>query len=180
MIKKIFLLSVVSGLILCPCLARSENVLLKSGKIYQGEISTHSDSELELMTSEGLVQIPYRMIESVTLDPKEETSSYPMFEEVLTKIEELKAREEKRNVVYGKNNNQEKVELYMTSWCPYCRKMENYLQKNNIDYVKYNIEYDQSAHSRYKKMRGNGVPLIKIGSKIIRGYNPSAVSRAIR
>lgn len=176
---KFIVLSFVCGLILRPCLAWSEHVLLKSGKTYQGEISAHSDTDLDLITPDGLIQIPFRMIESITVDSESQTSNYPMFDEVKTKIEELKAREEKRNLVYG-NDNREKVELYMTSWCPYCRKMESYLQKNNISYKRFNIEYDQAAHSRYKKMRGNGVPLIKVGNKIIRGYDPAAVSRALR
>jgi glutaredoxin len=67
------------------------------------------------------------------------------------------------------------VELYRTSWCGYCKKMERFLKENGISYVAYDIEQDSNAARTFREMGGRGVPVVRIGSTVIRGYNPDAV-----
>jgi glutaredoxin-like YruB-family protein len=69
------------------------------------------------------------------------------------------------------------VEIYVTSWCGYCKKAIRYLNEKGIPYTAYDIEQDSSANSRYTALGGNGVPLISIGDKVIRGFSPEAISR---
>jgi glutaredoxin-like YruB-family protein len=70
------------------------------------------------------------------------------------------------------------VELYMTSWCGYCRKAEQYLKQKGIAYTAFDIEKDESAKRRYRELGGTGgVPLIQIGANQIRGYSPEAIDR---
>lgn len=70
------------------------------------------------------------------------------------------------------------VELYVTSWCGYCRKAERYLTQKGIAYTAYDIEKDAGAKRRYRELGGTGgVPLIQIGANQIKGFSPEAIDR---
>jgi glutaredoxin len=77
----------------------------------------------------------------------------------------------RRTSSIGGNN----VELFVTSWCGYCRKMERFLEKKGIPYTAYDIEKDENAARTYRELGGRGVPVVRIGSNVVRGYNPDAV-----
>jgi glutaredoxin len=63
------------------------------------------------------------------------------------------------------------VELYVTSWCGYCKQALAYVRNNNIKYVAYDIEKDAAAKQRYQELGGHGVPLIVIGKNTMSGYS---------
>lgn len=67
------------------------------------------------------------------------------------------------------------VELYVTSWCGYCRKAQEYLKSRQVPYVAYDIEKDPAAARRHKELGGRGVPLIVIGDKRISGFSAEAL-----
>lgn len=70
------------------------------------------------------------------------------------------------------------VELYVTSWCGYCRKAERYLTQKGVAYTAYDIEKDEGAKRRYRELGGTGgVPLIQIGANQIKGFSPEAIDR---
>lgn len=69
------------------------------------------------------------------------------------------------------------VELYVTSWCGYCKKARAYLDSKGVPYVAYDIEKDSAANQRHKELGGNGVPLIIIGSNKISGFSTQAIDR---
>ena len=67
------------------------------------------------------------------------------------------------------------VEMYVTSWCGYCKRAEKYLQSKGIPYVAYDIEKDSAARQRHRELGGNGVPLIIIGSNKMSGFSPETL-----
>lgn len=67
------------------------------------------------------------------------------------------------------------VELYVTSWCGYCKMMEQVLDKKGIAYTAYDIEKDDHAAQIYRELHGRGVPLVRVGSKVVYGYDPDTV-----
>jgi glutaredoxin-like YruB-family protein len=69
------------------------------------------------------------------------------------------------------------VELYVTSWCGYCKKARAYLDSKGVSYVAYDIEKDAAASQRHKELGGRGVPLIVIGSNKISGFSAEAIDR---
>lgn len=73
------------------------------------------------------------------------------------------------------------VVMYATSWCGYCRKTRQLLDKIGVDYVEKDIEKSAEARSEYqKKTRGqSGVPVLDIGGEIIRGYQPDVIRQRI-
>ncbi|MDD2320486.1 MAG: glutaredoxin domain-containing protein [Geobacteraceae bacterium] len=67
------------------------------------------------------------------------------------------------------------VEMFVTSWCGYCKMMERVLDKKGIPYTTYDIEKDDTAARTYRKLGGRGVPLVRVGSKVVYGYDPDSV-----
>lgn len=67
------------------------------------------------------------------------------------------------------------VEIYLTSWCGYCKQAVKYMTSRGIPFVTYDVEKDQSAKQRHKELGGRGVPLIIIGSNKMSGFSPEAM-----
>lgn len=74
---------------------------------------------------------------------------------------------------------QSDIQLYVTSWCPYCAKAKSYLQAMNVEYEELNIETSSAAKMRYEKYPGMGVPLIVIGDHVIRGFDRERIRKAL-
>jgi glutaredoxin len=76
-------------------------------------------------------------------------------------------------------NRNVKVILYMTDWCPYCRKAREYLQSLKVDLVEYNVEKDRQKAVEFKSKGGSGVPLIDVEGIVIKGYNQESIQSAV-
>ncbi len=76
-------------------------------------------------------------------------------------------------------DNKQLVEIFVTSGCPYCQKLINFLNSNNITFRKYDIENESYGKQLYAQIGGQGVPVTKIGSRVISGYDPDAISAAL-
>lgn len=63
------------------------------------------------------------------------------------------------------------VEIYVTEWCGYCDKAQEYMTSRGIPFVAYDIEKDSSAKQRHKELGGRGVPLIIIGQNRMSGFS---------
>lgn len=75
--------------------------------------------------------------------------------------------------LYGRGSKQDvSVELFITSWCPYCRKAEAFLTANGIPFVAYDIEKDAEAARRKKRLDSRkGVPLVVINGQVLYGFS---------
>jgi glutaredoxin-like YruB-family protein len=72
------------------------------------------------------------------------------------------------------------VELYVTEWCPYCRKAQEYLKSKNIPFKAYDIEADSAAHTRYTALGGRGVPLIIVGQNRMSGFSVDKLEHLLK
>ncbi len=73
-----------------------------------------------------------------------------------------------------------KVELYITSWCPYSKQAVNFFQSRGIPFVSYDIEKDQSAARRKDQLDSKkGVPFAIVNGQKIHGYLEKAYQSAI-
>ncbi|TAK62738.1 glutaredoxin domain-containing protein [Methylobacter sp.] len=74
-----------------------------------------------------------------------------------------------------------KVDLYMTQWCPYCKKAMAFLRKNDIDFNTYDIEHDLDAAARKKTLAPDysGIPLAVINGVTIRGFSEESYQEAL-
>ncbi|TRW96454.1 glutaredoxin family protein [Candidatus Methylobacter oryzae] len=73
------------------------------------------------------------------------------------------------------------VDIYMTKWCPYCKKAMAFLNKNNIPFTAYDIEQDADAAARKRKLdpRYSGVPLAVINGAAVRGFSEDLYQEAL-
>jgi len=71
------------------------------------------------------------------------------------------------------------VELYVTSWCPYCKKAEAYFNAKGVAYTAHDIEKDAGALKRFQQYGAQGVPLVIIGGTPIAGYSIEEYDRAL-
>lgn len=65
----------------------------------------------------------------------------------------------------------EKLIMYATSWCGYCKKARKYLKGKRIPYTEYDIENDSRAKAEYDQLGAPGVPLFLMGKKQMSGFN---------
>ena len=74
-----------------------------------------------------------------------------------------------------------KVELFVTSWCGYCKKAEAYLRKKEIPYTAYDIEKDLQAARRKDSLTSRqGVPFALIGNQKLTGFSEMSYDRALQ
>ena len=73
-----------------------------------------------------------------------------------------------------------KVDVYITSWCPYCGKLQDFLTSNHIEFTSHDIEKDPAAHKAFYRMGGQGIPLTRVGDDIIHGYDPDRVTESLQ
>lgn len=73
----------------------------------------------------------------------------------------------------------EKVILLGTTWCDYCSKTRDYLQSQGIPFADLDIEQSKQAEQWHKELGGQGVPVVLIGDRQIRGFNQKEIDAAI-
>ena len=72
------------------------------------------------------------------------------------------------------------VELYTTSWCPWCKKAREYFRSRGIEFTDHDIEKDAGALERKIGIDGDKrVPTAIIDGKVVRGFSPSGYQAAI-
>ncbi len=71
----------------------------------------------------------------------------------------------------------EKVVMYSTSWCGYCKKARRYFERNNITFVEYDIERNRRAKAEYDRLGGRGVPVILVGTRRMNGFSVDGFKR---
>lgn len=81
-----------------------------------------------------------------------------------------------------KTTKHEPVILYSTSWCGYCKMMEQYLKDKGVDFVEKDIEADPEAQQELMKKINNdfrGVPVTDVNGTIVLGFDRAAVDHAL-
>ena len=78
-------------------------------------------------------------------------------------------------------SNPPEVELYVTSWCPHCKRALDFLRSRGIPFDAYDIEKDKNAARRKKRLtRESGVPFAIINGKGVHGFSQVAYERALQ
>jgi glutaredoxin len=74
-----------------------------------------------------------------------------------------------------------KVELYVTSWCGYCKKAKAFFRSRGIRFVEYDVERNPAAARRMSRMTSSsGVPFAVINGYAIQGYSEAAYKKALK
>ncbi len=73
-----------------------------------------------------------------------------------------------------------RIELFVTTWCPYCKVAETTLRMKGLAYTRYDIEHDSEAMKKYQEIGAGGVPIFRINGRLIRGMNLEALNAILR
>ncbi len=72
------------------------------------------------------------------------------------------------------------ITVYSTPSCSYCRLAKDYLRKHNIHFTDYNVASDKAkADEMVRKSGQMGVPVLDINGRILVGFNPAEIEKAI-
>jgi len=72
------------------------------------------------------------------------------------------------------------VKVYSTSSCPYCVRVKQFLQDNNIDFVNIDVSRDETAADDMVRKSGQmGVPVLDIDGQIIVGFDKEKIKQAL-
>jgi len=89
--------------------------------------------------------------------------------------------DEDSNNEESRDRRMHKVELYVTSWCPYCKKARAFFMARGIPVTEYDIEKDREAAGRKQRLDSRrGVPFAVVNGHKIHGYVPAAYELALR
>ena len=73
-----------------------------------------------------------------------------------------------------------KVVMFGTSGCSWCRRAKRYFKEHRVPFKEVDIERDpQAARDIVRKTGQRGVPVIKIGSSWIVGFDRERVEREL-
>jgi glutaredoxin 3 len=73
-----------------------------------------------------------------------------------------------------------KVLLFSTSTCSWCRRAKRYFKERRVPFKEVNIERDpDAARDIIRKTGQTGVPVIKIGSRWIVGFDKEQIEKEL-
>ncbi|MCA9561347.1 MAG: hypothetical protein KC583_22515 [Myxococcales bacterium] len=81
---------------------------------------------------------------------------------------------------------QASVTMYSASWCGVCRKARAFLEKEGVPFVEKDIEKDKGAQAELTAkaqkagVQVGGVPVFDVGGRILPGFDPDTLMRAVR
>jgi mycoredoxin len=70
--------------------------------------------------------------------------------------------------------------LYATATCPYCAKARKLLDARNVPYLEIDVDKSEEGFAEYKKLNGNGVPVLVIKDQVIHGFDRTAIEAALQ
>jgi len=74
-----------------------------------------------------------------------------------------------------------KVKVYSTPTCPWCKKVKEFLQQNNVEFDDKNVASDTDARNEMMEKSGQmGVPVLDIDGKVIVGFDQDAIKTALK
>ena len=74
----------------------------------------------------------------------------------------------------------QKVVIYTTRRCGYCRKAKAWFAGQGVPYTEYDVENSKKGQRDYQKLGGRGVPIILVGKQRLNGFSESRLGAALR
>ena len=74
-----------------------------------------------------------------------------------------------------------KIIIYSTPTCVYCKLAKEYFTSKNIEYTEHNVAEDDAAREEMLTKSGQmGVPVIDINGTIVVGFNKPEVEKLLK
>ena len=74
----------------------------------------------------------------------------------------------------------DRITLYATDWCPHCKNARAYFNARGLQFTEYNVETSEAGRKEYEALGGRGVPVIVVGTKIMRGFSAKSFEALTR
>lgn len=72
----------------------------------------------------------------------------------------------------------EKVTIYSTPTCPYCKQAKQFFKERNVPYEEKDVASDaQAQREMIERSYQMGVPVIILGEEVIVGFNKEALQK---
>jgi glutaredoxin len=142
--------------------------------VASGEFYRYTDSKGEIHFADDISKVPKKYRKQVSdAEPQGNVTVMDASPPQPTQQQQRPAQEpaKRQSASTGSAN----VEVFMTSWCGYCKKTIRFLKEKWIPFTAYDIEKDGAAAQTYRELGGNGVPVVRIGTHVIHGYSPEAI-----
>ena len=73
------------------------------------------------------------------------------------------------------------VTVYSTTWCGFCKAAKQYFSSKNVAFTEVDVEQDMAAAQQIVQETGQmGVPVIRIGSHVIVGFDRPKIDAALK
>lgn len=69
--------------------------------------------------------------------------------------------------------DQRSVVMYSTAWCGVCKAAKRYFRGKNIPFKEYDVETSEKGKRDFKRLEGQGVPIILVGNQRMHGFSAS-------
>ena len=80
----------------------------------------------------------------------------------------------------SEKKRQPKVIVFSTRTCPHCRHAKSYLRSKGIRFTDVDVSRDAHAARDMQRMSGQqGVPVLKIGSTVVVGFDRPKIDRIL-
>ena len=133
---------------------------------------TRQTSESEIEESSVAVDTPSQVTPAPHSDPQPNKMD---LDTVTNLIEEIAAGQAAMAAEAGPA-----VELYVTSWCGYCKKAKAFFRSKGIPFAEYDIEKDPAAARRMSSLTSSGgVPFAIINGRPVQGFSEAAYMQAL-
>lgn len=73
-----------------------------------------------------------------------------------------------------------KVRIFVTQSCPYCKKAKAFLRRRGTPFEELDVEKSTSANAEYKRLGGQGVPVILVGQQRMDGFNEGDLTSLLK
>ena len=69
----------------------------------------------------------------------------------------------------------ERVRIYTTSWCGYCKKAKAQLAARRVPFDEIDVETSDSGRREFASIHGRGVPVVLVGSQRMDGFDAAGL-----
>lgn len=75
---------------------------------------------------------------------------------------------------------QKPVVILTVKWCRVCQNLKDFLGKNNIDYIEYDVEGSSRGSSLFTQYDAKSYPVVFTKNALFRGFHPTALKQQLK
>jgi glutaredoxin-like YruB-family protein len=130
----------------------------------------HSAEMYKWVDKEGVIHLQDYPPQDIPSSTRVEKRQFKQNPEPISKSNDASGKKNSLNNQTINANPQ--VEIYTTSWCPYCKQAKDYLNSKGISYTEHDVEKSPEALRRRNELvPAGGVPVAVINGRVISGFS---------